>query len=204
MPRVGKDWTGVRKGQLVILGRVENKKGRTWWRVRCDCGVEKEVSAPHLTGASVSCGCYKKSGKARLVHGYSPAGNKTRIYRIWVNMRTRCNNPNTAAYKNYGGRGIRVCDDWNNSFERFLEDMGLPPSEKHTLDRVDSSKGYEPGNVVWATYTKQNRRTSRVRLTEEKARIIRESSLGCTELAKILRVNKSTISAVRLGKTWVT
>lgn len=202
MPRIGKDWTGLQKGKLVVLGKAVGRIGPTYWRVRCECGVEKDISLAHLKGATISCGCHRKSNRPRLTHGFSPKGNKTRIYRIWVNMRTRCNNPNSPNYEKYGGRGIAVCDRWNESFENFLADMEQPPSEKHTLDRIDSEKGYEPGNVVWATYTRQNRRTSRVRLSEAKAKIIRESNLSCSELARILRVNKSTVSAVRMGKTW--
>ncbi len=90
-------------------------------------------------------------------HGMSD----TRIYHIWRQMRYRCSSPNAPEYKNYGGRGITVHERWQ-SFECFYDDMGDPPTEKHTLERVDNSKGYGPDNCKWATYKEQlnNRRDS--------------------------------------------
>lgn len=77
-------------------------------------------------------------------------------------MRQRCRNPNNAAYKHYGARGILVCSEWDESFESFIADMGEPPSDKHSLDRINPYKGYEPGNCRWATSSEQikNRRKS--------------------------------------------
>jgi hypothetical protein len=79
-------------------------------------------------------------------------------------MQTRCFNPNSIGYKNYGGRGITVCPEWVASFEAFFEYLGDRPSPKHTVERVDNNRGYEPGNVVWATKKRQarNRRSSRL------------------------------------------
>lgn len=84
-------------------------------------------------------------------HGYT----KTRTHRIWVQMRRRCRDPRANGYQNYGGRGIKVCDRWNDSFEAFLEDMGECP-EGMSIERRENSKGYEPGNCVWATLEEQN------------------------------------------------
>lgn len=87
-------------------------------------------------------------------------------YRAWLNMRQRCNNPNHISYPNYGGRGISVCNEWENSFSAFFEHVGSRP-EGMTLDRIDNSRGYEPGNVRWASYFDQNgnRRNSRANNT---------------------------------------
>lgn len=73
----------------------------------------------------------------------------------WRTLKNRCRNPNATAYRWYGGRGIDVCDKWANSFQAFLDDVGMPPSKKHSLDRIDNTKGYEPGNVRWATPQQQ-------------------------------------------------
>lgn len=77
-------------------------------------------------------------------------------YRIWGAMKTRCTNPNTKAYKNYGGRGIAVCERWAKSFDAFLSDMGPIPGPQFSIERVENDRGYEPGNCIWATRLKQN------------------------------------------------
>lgn len=91
--------------------------------------------------------------KKRELHGL----RNTREYKIWSDMRQRCQNPNRNDYARYGGRGIVVCDRWNNSFMAFYEDMGIRPSNKHSIDRIDCDGDYEPSNCRWATTTQQSR-----------------------------------------------
>ena len=164
LPKRVKDIIGIRRGLLVITGYVgtgENRHAR--WMAHCDCGKDHIVEgAAFLRWMYRSCGCYrdKQVGDANRTHGKS----KSKLYQIWASMIQRCTNPNHPAYARYGGRGITVCERWLHSFENFYEDMKDRPSEKHTLDRLDNSKGYSPENCAWKTYKEQarNRRSNRI------------------------------------------
>jgi len=129
-------------------------------------------------------------GKLNFKHGRYD----TRLYRIWANMRARCNNPNHRKYKDYGGRGIRVCDRWSD-FTLFAKDMGERPSDKHELDRKNRNGHYEPGNVQWATRKHQMRNTSRTRMLT-----LNGLTFCATEWAERLGVSKHTLaSRLKLG-----
>lgn len=167
----GRDLIGERFGRLIVIeenGR--NKSRQKMWLCRCDCGNEKEVPTSYLTsGDTTSCGCYRKEcelknlskfwGKPRT-HGLS----KTRIYQIWADMKDRCNNNKNQFYKNYGGRGIKVCDEWTTDFMNFYNwAMENGYKEELTIDRINVDGNYEPNNCRWATWKLQanNKRTSR-------------------------------------------
>lgn len=96
-------------------------------------------------------------------HGNAKSGNPTKEYAAWGRMKSRCSNLAFIEYENYGGRGIKVCDRWNNSFEAFLSDVGKSPSQSHSLDRKNTNGNYEPGNVRWATKIQQMNNTTRTR-----------------------------------------
>ncbi len=88
---------------------------------------------------------------------YRHGMHKSPEYKIWGSMKRRCNNPNDARYSDYGGRGIKVYPAWDEDFRAFIKDVGMRPSKHYTLDRIDNDRGYEPGNVRWATRITQNR-----------------------------------------------
>jgi hypothetical protein len=137
---------GQRFGRLVVIEEIDQGFGRfRTFRCECDCGQIKDVRLSHLTlGKTLSCGCYHRDRLTK--HGL--AGSK--VYLRWNSMLQRCNNSNDKAFKNYGGRGIKVCERWHD-FQNFVADVGLPPQPGYELDRIDNERGYEPGNVRWTT-----------------------------------------------------
>jgi len=159
--------SGQRFGRLVAVSfDSRGPRGRALWSFRCDCGTEatKRTDAV-LSGQVQSCGCLQRESR-KLVntkHGQNPKGGPTPEYRCWQNMMTRCRNQNYEKRHSYGGRGISVCERWEN-FEAFFADMGQRPSPAHSIDRVDNDGNYEPGNCRWATLAEQtrNRRSNHI------------------------------------------
>ena len=124
MSRIVNDLTNLKFGRLLVIKMVgANKHGHFLWECKCDCGNIKIVAGENLKSLStVSCGCYNKEVvlKINLKHGNNRRGKTTVEYTTWSQMISRCNNVNNQRYKNYGGRGIKVCDRWLHSFENFF------------------------------------------------------------------------------------
>ena len=147
---------GQRFGKLTIL-ELFKQSGRKVAKCLCDCGNTAVIKNYALGKKANSCGCLKKevTAKEKTVHGQTSNRKKSRTYNSWAAMRNRCNWKSYYLYKDYGGRGIKVCDRWN-SFEKFLEDMGERPLDK-TLDRIDVNGNYEPSNCKWSDIYEQSR-----------------------------------------------
>ena len=186
-------YPGQRIGRWTLLGVAPKFATRTSrrlrWMCRCDCGTEKLVLDQNLrlalrasVGGSRSCGCFAVERSTR--HGSASGGSPAAEYLAWIHAKKRCNNPRNASYRNYGGRGIRICPAWADSFETFLKDMGPRPSPKHSLDRIDPDGDYEPGNCRWATTDIQtrNKRNTRWYAFEGERRILADvaARLGIT------------------------
>lgn len=127
----------------------------------CDCGKKSKIEYnTFLKRENHSCGCIRREART---HGATCGNYSARKippeYRLWANIKNRCYNVKYAGYKDYGGRGIRVCDEWRNSFESFYKYIGNRPSASHSLDRINNDGNYEPGNVRWATRKEQNNNT---------------------------------------------
>lgn len=148
--------TDKKFGRLTVKDKSTQKTsyGHTHWNCVCDCGNKVTVISNNITsGNTTSCGCLRKEktsklGKSKITHEMS----HTKTYKAWKNLIQRCTNSKATQYHLYGGRGIKVCDRWLNSFENFLEDMGPKPPGRSILKRIQTDGDYEPNNCKWITY----------------------------------------------------
>ena len=182
------DMTGQRYGRFTVLSRAPDApSGDRRWHVQCDCGSPPTIAfgANLRRGLSKSCGC----GHAKK-HGMS----QSRLYRVWLSMRARCDNPKSTSFHNYGGRGIRVCEGWRD-FAAFVRDMGVP-APGLTLERRDNDGPYSKANCVWAPRVVQNLNKRNNRLVE-----FNGERMTATEWARKLGLRGNVVLA-RLGYGW--
>lgn len=184
---------GKNFGNLVVIKEAKKKDNHRRWICKCGCGKYTIKNQESLTrGQSYSCGCLYHKGKHHK--------RNTRLYTIWDSMKQRCGNPNNSHFYNYGGRGITVCDEWNNSkdgFENFYNwSIKNGYKDSLTLDRIDVNGNYEPRNCRWITNHEQqfNKRTSRMLTLNGKTQCV-------TQWAKELNIKESTIRT-RLYNGW--
>ena len=155
---------GTRFGKLVVVSFAGmNVHGKRIWNCKCDCGGATITPTGDLrSGKALACSCVrnKKTARLKLKHGLWG----TPEYRTWMLIKRRCCNKNCVEYPDYGGRGIRVCERWSDSFESFLEDMGKRPIGRYSIERVDVNGNYCPDNCVWMELKYQSRNTRKSRM----------------------------------------
>lgn len=170
-----KDLTGMKFGKWTVLEMRGRRGSSRYWLCRCECGTEREVASGHLLdGSSSSCGCTRKEHAGMRTHGES----RTRLYHTWKAIRGRCNNPNIRSYKDYGARGITVCEEWSDYLT--FKDWALQNGYNDTLsiERIDVNKGYCPENCCWIPMNEQskNRRNTYLsKLSSEDAAIVKQA-----------------------------
>ena len=185
---------GTRFGRLVVISEAIRPTGNNnkYLEVLCDCGTTKTVEKHNLIKRTRSCGCYLKESSSNINRSHGK--RKDPVYAIWNMMKQRCTLPTNAQYAYYGGRGIKVCDEWL-TFENFYRDMGDPPFKGASLERRNSNGNYCKENVIWATRTQQaNNKRNSVRFD------FRGENLTIKEIASKYNINWKTLSSRIYGQ----
>lgn len=183
------DLIGKKFGQLLVLSldhkqpkyskQGKNEGYRYFFLCKCDCGKEKIINGESIVrGLTVSCGCYRKKVFNHIIHGKT----NTRLYNIWSSMKQRCYYEKHKEFKYWGGKGIRVCEEWKNNFQNFYDwAMNNGYQDNLSIDRIDGNKNYCPENCRWATAKEQANNQQRPKhriISEELRKKLRERMLG--------------------------
>lgn len=182
------DLTGQKFGRLTVIRRGENIDNYPGWVCQCDCGNITHVRGKFLrSGRTQSCGCLHN--ELLTIRNTKHDGCGTRLYDTWMNMKSRCHNPNNDRYRFYGGRGIKVCDDWKNDFKVF-HDWAISNGydDSLTIERIDVNGDYCPTNCTWITIEQQQknkRNTIYVTFNEE--------SITLSKLSELVGINYNTL-----------
>jgi len=156
--RINYKYGQVVKGLTIIEELPADKYHNRIFLFECHCGKEFATRMADVkNGKSSSCGCIRR--RLLTIHGDSSKPRHP-MYDLWEGIKGRCYGKNNVAYKHYGGRGIKMCEEWKNDYSSFkewmMDNIGLKPTSKHTLDRIDPDGNYEPDNLRWATSSEQN------------------------------------------------
>lgn len=191
------DLTGQRFGRLTVVERgFPNQGGDATWSCRCDCGNVCCIRGSSLRrGHTQSCGCLRpdRTKETKTVH----AQRNSRLYRIWLNMKNRCNNPHYHHYERYGGRGITICEQWITDFSAFQRwAFANGYADGLSIDRINNDKGYFPDNCRWTTAKEQSNNLSSNRLLTFGG-VTKNVAQWCI----IQKVNRNTVNS-RLRRGW--
>lgn len=191
---------GDKFNRLTVVNIFKNTGSGTFVECLCDCGNSiTRMFAMIRNGSIKSCGCLNTESRRKTckqnatTHGLG----KPPEYKVWAAMKQRCNNPNSPSYKNYGGRGITLCEAWNYDFAAFYYDMGPRPTPSHSIERINNDLGYSKENCEWATLDKQskNKRTT-VRFP------FNGYMLTLGEISEITGIKRSTLSQRIYAYKW--
>jgi hypothetical protein len=166
-----KDITGQRFGRLVVLHRMEERRnGKVVWCCRCDCGRTVGVTSGALAQTR-SCGCLRREQVAErnYRHGGAIRNNSSPLYVCWYDIKTRCFNQKSRAFRNYGERGISMAPEWIEDFQAFqtyISDTLGPRPKDYSIDRIENNEGYYPGNLKWSTSSEQKHNSRQSRLNK--------------------------------------
>lgn len=166
----------------------KSKSGNSIWVCMCSCGkISNVIGSALKNGRTKSCGCLaaELTRGRNSTHGYTRVGKHAPEYNAWEQMKGRCYKETNNRYYRYGARGIKVCDRWLESFDNFISDMGLKPTKKHSLERIDNDGNYEPDNCKWGTDEEQRRnKSSNVWIECDGERLILQDWINKLGLAK--------------------
>lgn len=184
--------------RLTLIQEKVKRKGKNWQGLyRCDCGIEKLIYDYNVkNGITNSCGCIHKEQLKPHFTRRTHSKSRSRVYRIWGSMISRCSYKKAKGYERYGGRGIQVCNRWLK-FENFFADMGDPPGKEYSLDRINNNLNYEPSNCRWATRLQQanNKRTSVLITYQGKTQTL-------SQWAQELKIHKATLTSRLKTRNW--
>ena len=189
------DLLGQRFGRLTVLGSARKPNGTWVWRCQCECGNEAMVPSSDLrSGKTQSCGC----GAGRCTHGLSrgPDGKHTALYKVWTQMRQRCLNPSNRSYPRYGGRGIRVCDEWQDYSVFHAWALSNGYEQGLTIERMDNDAGYCPENCTWIPLSQQALNLAKSRRVTHKG-----TTRHLREWGRVTGINARTIAG-RIDSGW--